>query len=146
MPRHSIALLSMGLLVVGTACGTGPDLTEDVNETHDLADRSAYSEVELPAEAEVVGVDPNQMALDLFGMQEPVEGNFSETVVMVVESDDDAIVELTQTGLPDDSVEGQLYRLDFVPVGNEWQLDWAGEQWRCREDRGPQEWTTERCL
>ncbi len=146
MPRHSIALLSMGLLVVGTACATGPDLTEDVNETHDLADRSAYSEVELPAEAEVVGADPNQMALDLFGMQEPVEGNFSETVVMVVESDQEAIVELTQTGLPDDSVEGQLYRLDFVPVGNEWQLDWAGEQWRCREDRGTQDWTTERCL
>jgi hypothetical protein len=156
MPRHLTLGLSLGILFIATACGTGPQGepgpsqpvpgAETPIDSPELEDRSAYTEVEPPADATLVGADPNQLALDLFGMPEPGEGNFSEGVVLLVESDQAAVVELTQTGLPDDSVEGQRYRLDFVPVGEQWQLDWAGQQWRCQEGRGSQDWTTELCL
>jgi hypothetical protein len=73
-----------------------------------------------------------------------VEGNFKEMIVLI-EQGDQAVVNLTQTGLPDDSVEGMRYRLEFVPEGTQWRMAWAGRQVRCRPDRGSQTWTTELC-
>jgi hypothetical protein len=112
----------------------------------DLQDRSAYNELDSPAGTDLVTADPTELAMELFGISEPVEGNFSESVDTVVESETQRVVTLTQTGLADDSVEGKRYRLDFVPAGENWQLDWVGDQQRCREGRGSQDWTTEPCL
>ena len=60
-----------------------------------------------------------------------------------------ALVTITQTKLSDDSVEGYRYLLEFVPYGEEqeqkWQLVWAGEQWRCWQGRGQQNWGTDLC-
>ncbi|MCP9889127.1 hypothetical protein KBY96_14470 [Cyanobium sp. ATX 6A2] len=136
MPRLFATLPVVAALVLVGGCG--PAAEQD--------DRSAYNELDSPAGPDQVTADPKQMALELFGSAEPVEGSFSESVVTVVESETQTVVKLTQTGLADDSVEGKRYRLDFVPAGENWQLEWVGDQQRCREGRGPQEWTTERCL
>ncbi|MEL6439196.1 MAG: hypothetical protein AAFQ80_08100 [Cyanobacteria bacterium J06621_8] len=57
-----------------------------------------------------------------------------------------ALVTVTQSKLRDDSVEGHRYLLEFVPYGEEqWQLIWAGEQFRCWQGRGQQNWATDLC-
>ncbi|MGG6238761.1 hypothetical protein ACQ4N7_08985 [Nodosilinea sp. AN01ver1] len=107
------------------------------------SDRAAYSEIPVPEGA--VGANPTDVALATFGSTEPGEGNFEEEAELIEQTDDQALVVLTQTGLADDSVNGMRYRLEFVPEGDQWQLDWAGRQVRCQQGRGSQEWTTELC-
>ncbi|PSN12885.1 hypothetical protein C7293_18330 [filamentous cyanobacterium CCT1] len=107
------------------------------------SDRAAYSEIPVPEGA--VGAEPTEVALATFGSTEPGEGNFEEEAELIEQTDDQALVVLTQTGLADDSVNGTRYRLEFVPEGDQWRLDWAGQQVRCQQGRGSQEWGTELC-
>lgn len=148
--------LSLGLIVGAIAActpstspptGSGTDTqgSPAPQTTEPVAGRSAYSEVSLPPEEKLVGDDPQQIALAAFGMTAPTEGNFKEEVTVVEQTASQAVVVLTQTGLPDDSVEGMRYRMEFIPEGTQWRLDWAGRQVRCRPNRGSQEWTTELC-
>ncbi|MGL6133229.1 MAG: hypothetical protein ACRC1L_03450 [Prochlorococcaceae cyanobacterium] len=146
MPRLFATLPVVAALLLSGGCVPASDQADGPIGIQDLADRSAYNELDSPAGPDPLTADPKQMALELFGFVEPVEGSFSESVVTVVEAETQTVVKLIQTGLPDDSVEGKRYRLDFVPAGENWQLEWVGNQQRCREGRGPQEWTTERCL
>ncbi|PSR17777.1 hypothetical protein C8255_10780 [filamentous cyanobacterium CCP3] len=106
-------------------------------------DRSAYSEIPVPEGA--VGAEPTDIALATFGSTEPGEGNFAEEAELIEQTDDQALVVLTQTGLADDSVNGMRYRLEFVPEGDQWRLDWAGRQVRCQQGRGSEDWTTDLC-
>jgi hypothetical protein len=96
--------------------------------------------------SQMTGEDPEAIALELFGAMEPMEGFFAETV----ESErinDQTVVILTQTGLPDDSIQGMRYRLEFAPKNAEqWQLTWAGKQYTCQPGRGSQTWSTEWCF
>jgi hypothetical protein len=146
MPRLFAALPVVAGLLLSAGCGPATELSDGPIAGLGLEDRSAYNELDSAAGTDLVTADPTQLALELFGTSEPVEGNFSEAVDTVVESETQRVVTLTQTGLADDSVEAKRYRLDFVPAGDNWQLDWVGDQQRCREGRGPQEWTTEPCL
>lgn len=143
--------LGTGLFIVAVAaCNqanapnttNAPPLESPVADS--TSDRVAYSEVPLPPAELLVGDDPQQIALSAFGISDPVEGNFKEMIVLI-EQGDQAVVNLTQTGLPDDSVEGMRYRLEFVPEGTQWRMDWVGRQVRCRPNRGSQNWTTELC-
>jgi hypothetical protein len=158
MRKYLVTLLFFGCLgAVLVACNSPPpasDTTPEVSDTEETEQDSAsipelaradYSEVSLPEDTVLVGADPKQVALDAFGNSEPVEGNFQEEVVLVEQTTDQARVALTQTGLPDDSVEGMRYLLEFIPEGNQWRLNWAGRQVRCYPDRGSQTWTTANC-
>lgn len=147
------ALAASALLISLAACqptATTPDTSEaPVAEAPDsdaavVGDRTDYTEVPVPGGA--VGEDPTEIALAAFGSTEPGEGNFEEEVELVEQTDDQALVVLTQTGLADDSVNGTRYRLEFVPEGDQWRLDWAGSQVRCQPDRGSQEWSTDLCI
>jgi hypothetical protein len=110
-----------------------------------LAERSQYLEV-ANARTKVSGTDPVQTASELFGAQDrPTEGNFKEEIVLSSQDEQTTVVLVTQTGLADDSIEGIRYRLEFTAEGDEWQLNWVGQQMRCRQGRGPQEWATETC-
>jgi hypothetical protein len=110
-----------------------------------FSERSLYNPVAIPQEAEVIGDDPLQIALGIFGVKEkPVEGNFSEVVDLTEETPQRVIVTLTQTGFLDDSVKGHRYRLEFLPEGEQWKLNWAGRQNQCyRSPTG--DWTTDLC-
>ena len=107
--------------------------------------RSAYSEVPLPAEAQRFGADPEQIALDAFGLEEPGEGNFTQVVTTVEQIPTMATVILTQTGLLDDSVEGMRYWLEFAAEEDAWKMVWVGRQVRCYPNRGSQDWAIELC-
>ena len=119
--------------------------SEAVLEEASNSNRAAYQELPLPSDANLVGTDAKQIALNIFGITEPVEGNFQEEVSLEKQSDNRVIVNLTQTGLPDNSVEGTRYRLEFIRDNVQWRLDWVGRQVRCYPERGSQLWSKERC-
>lgn len=116
------------------------------SEPESSTGRSAYGEISLPPESQRLGANPEQVALEAFGITEiPSEGNFSQETELVEQTAESAIVTLTQTGLLDDSVEGMRYWLEFDAGENAWEMVWAGRQVRCYPGRGSQEWTTELC-
>ncbi|MEB3313190.1 MAG: hypothetical protein VKL98_03490 [Cyanobacteriota bacterium] len=146
--KSLIAGLNLGLLLLTLPACTpsnpvaGPDTNPAVEA---LEGRSAYREVPLPPGDQGLGVDPQQIALETFGLAEPGEGNFSQTVEVLEQTPTQAVVTLLQTGLPDDSVEAMRYRMEFQAQGPQWQLVWVGRQVRCRPGRGSQDWSTDLC-
>jgi hypothetical protein len=79
-----------------------------------------YESLPLPENEDLVGDDSRKIAVNVFGIAEPVEGNFQEQVLLADQSEKKAVVTLTQTGLPDDSVEGTRYWLEFIRNGQKW--------------------------
>lgn len=144
------ALVVGALILPLSACNSTSDSTDGLPPSTEMldgvGDRAEFTEVTVPEGDGAVGADPTAVALATFGSTEPGEGNFEETVELVEETDDQALVLLTQTGLADDSVNGMRYRLEFVPEGDQWRLDWAGSQVRCQPGRGSEEWGTELCI
>ncbi|NEO99216.1 MAG: WD40 repeat domain-containing protein [Symploca sp. SIO2E9] len=61
-----------------------------------------------------------------------------------------AVVTITQTNLPDDSVLGLRYRVEFAPYGSQqkgkfWKVIWVGTQQQCQPGRGEQDWSSTSC-
>ncbi len=137
---------AIALVSITTACiassslESEPDLIIQSQEA-----RSAYSEIPLPAKAQRFGADPEQITLEVFGIEDPGEGNFTQTVTTVEQTPTMAIVSLTQTGLLDDSVEGTRYWMEFTAEAATWEMVWAGRQVRCYSNRGSQDWSIELC-
>ncbi len=144
LKKHLITGFSVVLLTgMAGACVQSPP--PEPETTVSMEGRSAYSEVSLPPDDQRFGAYPEQIALDAFGITEPVEGNFAQEVQVVEQTPTQAVVTLSQTGLPDDSVEGMRYWLEFEAGENQWELVWAGRQVKCWPGRGSQEWSTDLC-
>jgi len=160
----NIKLLGLvgGIALIGmaTACSPQPPTPSSESDTvtesptsapepetgaESAAAQAAYSEVPLPPDEQRVGTDPESIALAVFGMDDPGEGNFAQEVMVDEQTATNAVVTLTQTGRLDDSVEGMRYRLEFVAIDNQWEMVWAGRQVRCQPNRGSQAWSTDRC-
>ncbi|OKH25116.1 hypothetical protein NIES1031_14560 [Chroogloeocystis siderophila 5.2 s.c.1] len=112
-------------------------------------ERDSYSAINLEQiNSELTGSNPREIAIAAFGIQEPQEGNFQQTVSVDDRNPQQVVVTMTQNNLPDDSVQDVRYRVEFEPVANQsqWRMVWAGRQQRCRQGRGSQNWTTEACL
>jgi len=96
-----------------------------------------------------IGTDVKEIALSALGLTEIVESE-QEEVQVEYPNDDLANVIITQTNLLDDSVSGIRYLVEFAPYGettqNKWQVVWAGEQFKCRQGRGHQEWSPDLCF
>ena len=94
-----------------------------------------------------IGIDPQAIALSGLGLKEIVEAEKVETEYI---KDNLARVTITQTNLTDDSVAAIRYLLEFAPydadTDKKWQLVWAGEQFKCRQERGRQDWSSDLCL
>ncbi len=109
--------------------------------------QSSYDEIDLnqlPSNLQTKGTSPKSLALDAFGSEE-VEGSMKEDVVVHTNSSEQVIVTITQTNLPDDSLNSIRYRIDFKSDGSEWQMEWAGQQFICQPGRGNQNWSKELC-
>jgi hypothetical protein len=125
--------------------------SSETSESTELSDSAAdveYAEVDLnslPPSVDLAGEDPEAIAIAIFGNTEPIEGNFQQEVDAQIVNDE-AVVNMTQTGLADDSVMGVRYRLKFAKQDEQtWQLVWVGVQQTCYPGRGSQEWTTNAC-
>lgn len=111
--------------------------------------RQGYTAInlkKLPVTTALTGSNPQAIAIAVFGIKEPIEGKFKQTVELTPAGDRRAIVILTQLGLPDDSVRGFRYRLEFRREGtSQWRMIWAGRQQTCWPGRGHQDWRRTAC-
>lgn len=117
-----------------------------------VLDRDGYTAIDLeqlPASVSLTGDDPKAIALAAFGTKEPIEGQFEQEVLVTTETAQQVIVTITQLGLPDDSIKGLRYRVEFQPEtasgGSQWQMIWAGRQQTCQPGRGSPDWTKDPC-
>lgn len=116
------------------------------------ANREDYRSIDLSQLADrtsLTGSNPNAIALSAFGNTE--SNTDSATVDVSYPQPDQAIVILTQTGLKGDSVQDIRYRVEFqknpsAQANEQWQMIWAGSQFKCYPGRGHQEWSPELCL
>jgi hypothetical protein len=124
-------------------CAAPPEDAQSEVLSTDLG-RVAFEAVPLPA-GDTAGADPLALAQDLYGISEPVEGNYSEAVELLSKTADQQVVLFTQVGLPDDSVRARRHRLEFERQGSRWQLAWAGRQVQCWPGRGHEDWGPAPC-
>ncbi len=106
--------------------------------------RTGFAPQPLPATTSKRG-SPTDIARALYGITEPVEGDYTERVQTRTSDPSNQVVLLTQMGLPDDSVRGQRRRLEFHRQGSEWQLEWVGVQVQCWPGRGQEDWSDAPC-
>ena len=109
--------------------------------------RDSYARIDLdrlPADVSKKGNNPKELALTAFGTEE-VEGFVTEEVEVDTSNPEQTIVTITQTNLPDDSVNSIRYRIDFQSKDSQWQMKWAGQQFICQPGRGNQDWSKELC-
>jgi WD40 repeat protein len=95
-----------------------------------------------------IGQDPQAIALEALGLTEITESE-QEEVELDYPRDNLATVTITQTNLADDSLAGIRYLVEFAPYGDaekdQWQVIWAGKQFKCRANRGHQDWNENLC-
>ena len=93
--------------------------------------------------AKAVAVDdPLVLTQLIFGDTPESNGDTRrDGIVEVLErSDRRVVIGVTQKWLRDDSVSAQRYRLEFVADGQQWRIDWVGQQFSCVLGRGRQVW------
>ncbi|EDX73852.1 hypothetical protein MC7420_5732 [Coleofasciculus chthonoplastes PCC 7420] len=116
------------------------------------ANREDYRSIDLSQQTDrtsLTGSDPKAIALSAFGNRD--SNTDSASVDVSYPKPDQAIVILTQTRLKDDSVRGIRYRVEFqknpsAQANEQWQMIWAGSQFKCYPERGHQDWSPELCL
>lgn len=95
------------------------------------------------------GADPLAMVVSMRPPDpEPIG---SDQIRVTYPSQDKAIVTVTQSGLPDDSIRAKRIRYELAPAegganGEKlWKITQVTEQNRCQSGRGPEEWTGDLC-
>jgi hypothetical protein len=128
--------------VSGNASGAEPDPLSTIG----TRGRTGFKPQPLPARAGKRGGSPAEIARDLYGTTEPVEGAYTERMQSRSTDPSTQVVLFTQTGLPDDSVRGERRRLEFRLKGSSWHLEWVGLQVQCWPGRGHEDWSNQPCL
>lgn len=135
-----LTFLALGLCFNLSLMGCGReavDLTEDTYQPINLTE----------IDGELIGNDPEELTVELFGTKEPVEGNFSQETKVLKKEGFNQTVMFTQLNLPDDSVRGVRYQLQFEfdqSIGK-WRLTQASRQQSCRRGDSTTDWTTDPC-
>ncbi len=149
-------VVSIGFNLLLASCNEVPISNQKDNSTSNsdvansianLPQRNSYDEIDLnqlPADVSKKGDSPEELALTAFGAEE-VEGLLKEDIEIDTSNSGQAIVTITQTNLPDDSVNSIRYRIDFKSDNSQWQMEWAGQQFICQPGRGSQNWSKELC-
>ncbi|MEM7592513.1 MAG: hypothetical protein AAF383_13490 [Cyanobacteria bacterium P01_A01_bin.83] len=147
--------VSIGINSLLASCNQVPISSQENNSTSNavtnniesLSPRNAYDEIDLnqlPADVSTKGNSPEKLAQAAFGTEE-VEGLLKEEIEVDTSNSEQTIVTITQTNLPDDSVNSIRYRVDFKNDGSQWQMEWSGQQFICQPGRGSQDWSQELC-
>ncbi|NJL84504.1 MAG: hypothetical protein HC890_19090 [Chloroflexaceae bacterium] len=97
------------------------------------------------SQKQISGLTPNQAAVKLFGYQGEEEGRRREQIAVTYSRPDTAIVLLTKEGLADDSLFAIKSRIEMRRAKNRWQVIWVGEQYKCHQGRGSQNWSAKLC-
>ncbi|MEL4897868.1 hypothetical protein [Crocosphaera sp. Alani8] len=141
MDKYSLKSLgltfSLCLMVVGCTGNNSASHNEE-----------AYLEMDLTElQGELSAEDPETIALNLFALSEPLEGNFSQEIEVIEQEGFKRTLLLTQTNLPDDSIQGKRYQLkfEFDQSTGQWNLVKAGSQQSCSRGEHSGHWTVETC-
>jgi len=129
----------------GSASGSALGVEPDPLSTIGTSGRNGFKPQPLPTKQSKRG-SPAEIARALYGITEPVEGNYTERMQSRSTDPSKQVVLFTQTGLPDDSVRGERRRLEFLLQGSSWQLEWVGLQVQCWPGRGHEDWSNQPCL
>ena len=93
----------------------------------------------------LIGQDPQAIALAGLGLK--TAG--SATELKLNQNGNQANVTITQNNLADDSVARIRYLVEFAPYGDrnnqEWHVVKAGQQFKCQQNRGHQDWSADLC-
>ncbi|MGK7958258.1 MAG: hypothetical protein AB4063_23825 [Crocosphaera sp.] len=141
MNKYSLSSIGFGLSVCLMVIGCTP-------ENSSLGQEESYRPLDLTElEGELTANEPETVALSLFGNSEPVEGNFSQEIEVIKQQGFERTLMLTQMNLPDDSVKGRRYRLEFEfdQSTGQWGLTQAQTQQSCYRSDDPNRWTVEPC-
>ncbi len=128
-----------------------PSPAGNINGLAAQAQRSNYKLVPLDkisSSHSLEGTDPKAIALAAFSDTEAERG--TQAVAVDYPQSDKAIVNITQVGVGDDSVGSIRYRVEFMPkssdkASKQWEIVWAGAQFKCRTGRGHQDWSAQNC-
>ncbi len=116
-----------------------------INQEQQHIAQESEAEINKPVS---IGVDPQAIAQSAIGLSETSESE-QEQVQLEYPEANLARVTITQTNLTDDSVADIRYLVEFAPYGDaaaeQWQIIWAGEQFKCQSGRGHQNWGTDLC-
>jgi len=97
----------------------------------------------------LIGEQPGAIATQLLGVTEGSSESGLGQLEISYPKSGSAIVLLTQTGRQDDSVTGVKYRVELqsqtTASGNQWQVIWVGQQFKCQPGRGQQTWSAALC-
>lgn len=131
-----------------TASAPEQPQTEDTATANAPAAESEFRVVENPT-LPAPGADPMTLVVSLRpGAPEPIG---SEQIRLTYPSQDKAIVTVTQSGLPDDSVRAKRTRYELAPADDGangeklWKITQVTEQNRCQPGRGAEDWTGDLC-
>jgi hypothetical protein len=100
---------------------------------------------EIPA-ANRTGADPLQLAIANANLRAGAPVTIELLSGPNVESPDQVMVTVTAGGLLDDSLGGIRYRFDMELQNGQWEIQRAGQQFRCQPGRGHQDWSDDTCL
>ncbi len=95
--------------------------------------------------ATAFGADPEALALAAFSPADLGEGRQRVGVETLRRRARFAVVLVTTTGLPDDSVRDERTRVVLGRVAEGWTVTAAGRQVRCQQGRGHADWSAEAC-
>lgn len=111
--------------------------------TPEVSKKEEYAPLDISPYKAVTDADPKILAFRTFGKLDSAqpEGLKSESI-SVSYSTGKAVLTHTITGLADDSILGQKYRLEMTLTNGKWQLVWAGRQQKCRNNN---KWIKEKC-
>ncbi len=113
-------------------------------ENSPLGQEDTYRPLDLTQlEGELTAEEPETIALNLFGQSEPVEGNFSQEIEVIKQQGFERTLILTKMNLPDDSIKGERYRLEFEfdQSTGQWRLTQAETQQSCYRSDDPIRWS-----
>jgi hypothetical protein len=136
------------VFVAVSACGTLPavPVAEEPGGAGTAPDpgRTAFEPV-APPDTRSSHSRPEVLAREIYGASAAVEGRYSEDAAILTKSQGEQVVLFTRRNLPDDSVRGERYRLEFRLVDGKWVLVWAGRQVSCWPGRGHGGWAKTPC-
>ncbi len=95
----------------------------------------------------LTGADPLDLAIASANLRTGAPVDIEVLTGSNVESPDQVMVTVTQGGVLDDSVAGIRYRFDIERQDDStWEIQKAGQQFRCQLGRGHQDWSDQLCL
>ena len=110
------------------------------------SDRQQYFEYNLENSrfGDAGAVDNPLVLTQSFLGSDSTQNHYSNFDVLSADNDR-MVIGYDQKRLGDDSVYAKRYRLEFVPDGHQWHIDWIGQQFSCQPGRGRQAWHSNLC-